>query len=222
MNTGGVLTNLYINSAYHTAKLGQFVAIGLKEMGIPYEDIHLIGHSLGAQTAGSAGRHFYEITGQKIKRITGLDPARPCFFTPTVFPRIGRGDGEFVDIIHTNPGSLGTEEPLGNIDFYPGGLDVNKPGCDPLTPRCSHGRAIYYYDETVYPGHEMDYMGVKCNDYNELESKTCDGDPSEPMGYATPSSANGIYYLEVRAESPYGMNATSAIANDDCGVCNNN
>jgi hypothetical protein len=39
------------------------------------EDIHLVGHSLGAHVSGKAGRYFKQSTGTQLKRITGLDPA---------------------------------------------------------------------------------------------------------------------------------------------------
>lgn len=45
-----------------------------QEHGLQIEDVHLIGHSLGAHTAGYAAER---IPG--IGRITGLDPAEPYF-----------------------------------------------------------------------------------------------------------------------------------------------
>lgn len=48
-------------------RLGQFV-IWLTTLGVSYDQIHLIGFSLGAHVVGNAGR---ETNGQ-IRRITGL------------------------------------------------------------------------------------------------------------------------------------------------------
>ena len=39
------------------------------------DDIHLVGHSLGAHVSGKAGRYFTQSTGVLLGRITGLDPA---------------------------------------------------------------------------------------------------------------------------------------------------
>ena len=44
-------------------------------------NVHLVGHSLGAQAAGAASRRYFADTGQKIGRLTGLDPASPGFET---------------------------------------------------------------------------------------------------------------------------------------------
>ena len=47
------------------------------EVGVRYEDVHLIGHSLGAQTAGLAGQFL----SSRIGRISGKNPIK----TPNVF-----------------------------------------------------------------------------------------------------------------------------------------
>lgn len=66
--------------------------------GLDLSQVHLIGHSLGAQVAGYAGR---KLEG-KVGRITGLDPAGPMFehLPPSV--RLDPTDAQFVDVIHTN------------------------------------------------------------------------------------------------------------------------
>jgi pimeloyl-ACP methyl ester carboxylesterase len=43
---------------------------------VPIENIHLMGHSLGAHIAGQAGRTFEEESGKLLPRITGFDPAK--------------------------------------------------------------------------------------------------------------------------------------------------
>lgn len=58
-------------------------------------------------------------------RITGLDPANPCFNEGHNLTGLARGDAEFVDIIHSNPGALGKRDSLGDADFYPNGYVNN-------------------------------------------------------------------------------------------------
>ena len=84
---------------------------------IDTEKVHLIGHSLGAQISGEAGRKFYEVTGRLLPRITALDPALPCFNEGELLNGVGRGDAVFVDVIHTNNGVLGQRHPVGDAYF---------------------------------------------------------------------------------------------------------
>lgn len=119
----------------------------------------LLGHSLGAQIAGTIGRALNSL-GIKIPRITGLDPAGPCFYT-YYLKGLSRDDAKFVDIIHTDPGKVfpllsvniyknsnfinniynnqltnpatfGSRQPYGHADFYPNGdlLEDMAPACD--------------------------------------------------------------------------------------------
>lgn len=61
-------------------------------------DVHIIGHSLGAHTAGYAGE---KLEG-KIGRITGLDPAEPYFQGMPSHLRLDYTDAQLVDVIHTD------------------------------------------------------------------------------------------------------------------------
>ncbi|KOB70747.1 Uncharacterized protein OBRU01_14791 [Operophtera brumata] len=93
-----------------------------------YEDIHLIGFSLGAHVAGFAGSEL-----RNISRITGLDPAGPLFEFQDPRARLDRSDAKFVDVIHSNGetlilGGLGAAQPLGHVDFFPNGGRVQH-GC---------------------------------------------------------------------------------------------
>ncbi|XP_075156638.1 phospholipase A1-like [Haematobia irritans] len=216
VNTNGVINNLYFSSAYHTGELGRLIAMALQNTAIHSAKIYVIGHSLGAQIAGSAGRYYEQLTGNKLPRITALDPARPCFVFTPVYPRVGKGDASFVDIIHTNPSGLGLEEAVGDADFFPGGLDSMKPGCNPLELLCSHERAIFFYAESV--NHEMNFMARQCIGSNDLENKSCWG-PSTPMGFAANPLMKGVFYTEIRDASPYGLNAVGDSSLGNCGSC---
>lgn len=77
---------------------------------------------------GIAGRTFTKLTGQRIPRITGLDPARPCFGGGERLDGLRRGDADYVDVIHTNPGVLGIKPTIGDADFYPNGQWTLQPG----------------------------------------------------------------------------------------------
>ncbi|KAJ8675496.1 hypothetical protein QAD02_011282 [Eretmocerus hayati] len=61
--------------------------------------IHFVGHSLGAHIAGQAARN---IQSTKVHRVTGLDPAGPCFEGVNTVLKLRKTDAQFVDVIHTN------------------------------------------------------------------------------------------------------------------------
>lgn len=81
-------------------------------------NVNLVGHSLGSHISGLAGRNIYLATGQKVPRVTGLDPAGPNFFPPSPEKNLNIMDAEFVDAIHTDRGVLGDLTNDGHADFY--------------------------------------------------------------------------------------------------------
>lgn len=165
----------------------------------------LTGHSLGAHIMGNAGRTYQRLTGELLPRITGLDPAKPCFRSEKTLPGLMRGDAQLVDVIHTNIGILAKRDPLGDVDFYPSGANPIMPGC--LTISCSHTRAVEYFAESVYPGEEKSFVGHKCADWQDLKRRKCNLKPTSTMGYVINKKAKGIYYVEVNSRSPFGKNS---------------
>ncbi|XP_005181751.2 vitellogenin-1 isoform X2 [Musca domestica] len=220
IDAGSFVDTLYTWSAFNTEELGMHIAKGLEQLEkiVPLKNIHLIGHSLGAHIMGAAARYFFESTGKLIPRVTGLDPAKPCFNEGEALSGLMRGDAEFIDVIHSNSGVLGKRNPTGDVDFYPGGLDPLPPGCVSVT--CAHARAWEYFAETIYPGNENNFLGARCTSLTRLREHKC---PKQdvPMGYAAPTNIKGSYFMEVRGEAPFGMKGdkTRSLANDQCGKC---
>lgn len=67
---------------------------------------------------GQAARILKNNHSMKVGRISGLDPAYPCFESESALLRLKESDAEFVDVIHTNgePGinpNLGMYERIG-------------------------------------------------------------------------------------------------------------
>jgi hypothetical protein len=85
-----------------------------------WEDVTIVGFSLGGQMAGQIG---YRVQGRggMIHQIFALDPALPLFDAMNPANRTGPEDASFVSVIHTNGGRLGYFDPLGHIDWYPNG-----------------------------------------------------------------------------------------------------
>lgn len=216
-------------SAYNSRNIGKFVADGLKNFfnsNYPLEKFHLIGksllykqiifyikmhnkifisgHSLGAHIAGMIGRHFIEITGKKLPRITGLDPAKPCFINDAKLKGLSPGDAEFIDVIHSDSAIYGLKQRVGDADFYPNGYRAIPAGCETIT--CAHSRSWQYYAETVYPGNEYGFMAAICTSLKALNDGKCEGE-RYPMGIACPTSIRGDLFLHTRDTAPYGLNS---------------
>ncbi|XP_058450487.1 vitellogenin-1-like [Malaya genurostris] len=203
IDTASQLNTLYTWSSFNTNGLGETLGEGLAELVeyVPVESIHLIGHSLGAHIVGAAGRRFQELKEFNLPRITGLDPANPCFNEGESLSGLSRGDADFVDVIHSNVRVLGKRDPIGDIDFYPNGLNSIQPGCYTIT--CSHSRAWEYYAESVYPGNERNFIGVKCNGLSALISGLCRRQKAV-MGYAVCNNIKGNFFMRVNSNAPFG------------------
>jgi pimeloyl-ACP methyl ester carboxylesterase len=118
------LSIIYTTSAMETHALGWAVGMVLAQLDKSYtstQNIHIIGHSLGAHIAGRAGHTFLNLTYKRLARITGLDPALPCFEKDSWLAGISSNDAKFVDVIHSNIGVFGQIGPLGDVDFYSNG-----------------------------------------------------------------------------------------------------
>lgn len=92
---------------------------------IPLNEVHVIGHSLGAHIAGNIGRYFNGTLG----RVTGLDPALPLF-AADANDGLQSNAAIFVDVIHTGYPVFGDNTPRGTVDFYPNYGYIPQKGCD--------------------------------------------------------------------------------------------
>ncbi|XP_053612630.2 pancreatic triacylglycerol lipase-like [Plodia interpunctella] len=166
-------------------------------------NIHLIGHSLGAQVMGHTGM----FSKGRINRITGLDPARPLFELPNVGPRfrLDASDADFVDIIHSSD-TLGYKYSQGDADFYPNGGSKQR-GCEDQqyeqSETCSHSRAYIYFSESIITSNHS-FRSYPCMDWATYEGGKCHSNETL-MGYPANNQASGDYYLTTNDKSPYGI-----------------
>lgn len=155
---------LYHSAAYNSRIVGRQLTLFLfyldQMFHINLDKFHLVGHSLGAHIAGFVGSD----NDGKIARITGLDPAGPIFVELNTSMRLDPSDAKFVDVVHTNGGSitkgaLGLSIPSGHVDYYCNGGSV-QPGCyfssvtksilDPVERvACNHRRSYRYFIEII-------------------------------------------------------------------------
>ncbi|XP_050342005.1 pancreatic triacylglycerol lipase-like isoform X1 [Nymphalis io] len=148
-DVGRHLTN-FLNFLFNTA-------------GGNWNNVHLIGHSLGAHVVGNAGR----ASGNRPVRVTGMDPAGPQWGGNS--NALNRNSGVYVESIHTNGGLLGIMDPISDADFYPNG-GRNQPGCS--NSMCSHRRAPQLFASSIRSNH---LVGRRCNNLNQAQNNQCSG-----------------------------------------------
>ncbi|XP_016836798.1 pancreatic lipase-related protein 2-like [Nasonia vitripennis] len=187
----------YINAVqttYHVAQdlvkflqtMKEEVAKLNKPASEEWKNLYLIGHSLGAHISGQTGYLLKQRDQSfKVERITGLDPAQPCFISVEQNARLDKSDADFVDIIHTQTGhgnginAFGLENPVGHIDFYVNG-GVMQPECEAKSifyteinkMICSHNLANYFYAETA---------GYSKSKYCKFVGRSWDGSYSDAV-----------------------------------------
>lgn len=199
----------YILSAHNARLIGKRLAnllANLENFGANAEDFHLLGISLGAHIAGWAGKYFKQYKNHSLGRITGLDPAGPCFSYTYSSQRLDKTDAAYVDVIHSNRLVQGVIEPLGHADFYINGGGPNQPGC--IMPSCSHLRAAQVYTESIIT--PKSFMAIRCQSWKHFEANACEKDKYAVLGYGSSTAARGLYYLRTTANSPFGLGMDGA------------
>ncbi|KAJ8710539.1 hypothetical protein PYW08_009054 [Mythimna loreyi] len=184
-------------------KMGELL-VRLNELGLDPENLELVGSSLGAHEIAYAAKYFYQITGKKPSRLTGLDPAGPCFRSLGPEDKLWRTDAERVDVLHTNIDGFGIAETLGHVDIYANGGEF-QPGDVPMLPCliiCSHVRSMIYWWQALE--HPKKFIAVKCNSVQEARFAQCyNNTPTNYLGLETHFDRQGIFYLSTSNEFPY-------------------
>ncbi|XP_011300409.1 lipase member H-A-like [Fopius arisanus] len=170
----------------------------LKDVGAI--DIHTIGFSLGAHVPAFAAN---ALRPYKIPRITGLDPAMPLFITVSKDEKLDSGDGDFVDVFHTNAFIQGKVETSGHIDFYING-GINQPGCwgnrNPFG--CNHHRAAVYFAESI--NSEVGFWGWPCPGFLAYLLALCPPRaPAVLAGDPVDENYRGFFLVHTRDHSPF-------------------
>ncbi|KAL6268503.1 hypothetical protein P5V15_001635 [Pogonomyrmex californicus] len=201
-------TKEYLTSVKLTRLVGEYVAAFIEFLGseaqLSFDDVHILGHSLGAHVAGYVGNY----ASKKLGRITGLDPAGPGYETPyfkDTEERLDAEDANFVDVIHTCAGSLGFLRPIGHADFYPNGGTFRQPGCPVFSSQsCSHGRSHQFFAESIV--HSDGFVAVQCANWMDFQLGKCGSNNSSiaVMGEFINTDVRGIFYLVTNAQPPFG------------------
>ncbi|XP_045505201.1 pancreatic triacylglycerol lipase-like isoform X1 [Colias croceus] len=193
---------LYLRSTTYVRFIGrslaEFLAV-LVGFGQDPSQIHIIGHSLGAHIAGFTGKTFQELTRRNIGRISGLDPAGPCFSHVEPELRLKHTDADFVDVIHTDAGVYGIKDAVGHVDYYPNS-GAMQPDC--VLQTCSHSRAWLLYGVSIISPEA--FPAVRCQDWDAFKKGQCENEISY-MGYSAKPGTRGQYYLRTGDTFPYSL-----------------
>jgi len=201
----------YINPARNTKYVGELtgqLVNFLLEHDADLKNFHIIGFSLGAHVAGKTGATVNGV----VPRITGLDPAYPLFSIKNTDSRLDTTDAEFVDVVHTNSGtlihdSLSFPQAIGHVDFFVNG-GHSQPGCGiisgdiiDLIHGCSHERAPEYFKESI--NSPIGFMATLCDSYDHYKKGSCSANPTSLMGEPVADSVRGTFYLTTNKKSPF-------------------
>ncbi|KAJ8736506.1 hypothetical protein PYW08_007162 [Mythimna loreyi] len=186
----------YITAANGVPGVGQFLGNFLVWLigtaGGNWNNVHLIGFSLGAHVVGNAGRQ----AGGRPSRVTGLDPAGPNWGgNPNA---LNPNAGVYVEAIHTDGGLLGIFDRVANADFYPNGGRNPQPGCWVST--CSHSRAPELFASSVRSNH---FVGRSCANLQQAQNNQCTGGTLNMGNGVVSKRGNGIYGLTTGASWPF-------------------
>ncbi|KAK9892865.1 hypothetical protein WA026_022546 [Henosepilachna vigintioctopunctata] len=156
-------------------------------------NVHCIGHSLGAHLCGYVGYTLQKKFNLTLGRISGLDPAEPHFGKTQAPVRLDRTAAKYVDIVHTDASEfllngLGIVEPIGHVDYYPNG-GSDQPGCNMKTYQhyiyqedsffkgirkyigCNHIRSYEFFTESINP--KCSWYTMSCSSYEDFLDGKC-------------------------------------------------
>ncbi|CAH0729186.1 unnamed protein product, partial [Brenthis ino] len=188
----------FIRSVLYSYYIGSALGTFLAELKFPSDNIHCVGHSLGSHILGYAGETYTNITNNLLWRITGLDPAGPCFSKSPVDEQIRSGVAKYVEVYHCNAGHLGTTQVLADTDFFFNYEGKIQPNCEEgknveETAKCYHKACLLFWMTTV---HNPDiYLAHSCNSYESFAEGFCENNETTVVGYFNPGNTRGKFYV---------------------------
>ncbi|BES95452.1 Lipase [Nesidiocoris tenuis] len=186
--------------------IGEMIS-DLIDVGQSPDDVHMVGHSLGAHIAGFAGKYLNSIN-RSVHRITALDPSSIVFTDVRVGHRLAENDAKFTDCLFTAAKTLAVGDTPCHANFYPNGCAVGQPGCEveqkySLPGGCSHSRVVELFAESIntkpidFPTKMCDRMPCVGN------GAICWPTSRTIMGYWANPEEKGIFYTETNGKPPY-------------------
>ncbi|XP_037935717.1 pancreatic triacylglycerol lipase-like isoform X2 [Teleopsis dalmanni] len=170
--------------------------------GLNFNELVVIGHSLGAHIAGFAGK---QVKLGKIEAIVGIDAALPFINVDDPSQRLSITDANYVVTIHATIGKEGIIKPVGHTAFYPNwGRRLEGCGVDTLG-LCSHNAAPLVYAAGV---RGYSYAPIyQCSSFEEiLEETGCNKEVDVQVGDPLiVKKLPGIFYFEIKDASKLAL-----------------
>ncbi|XP_055538350.1 phospholipase A1 member A-like [Wyeomyia smithii] len=200
------VTANYISARNAVGPAGTGVGLIISDLiataGASVNNIHISGFSLGGHVAGNAGKRH----GGNIHSIISLDPAGPLFSLGQN-DAVSAQDGQYVETIMTNAGTLGIDIPMGQANFYPNG-GRSQPGCGiDIGGGCAHARAPTFYAESL--SSSVPFRATRCANYDEILAGVCTPSGADANMGGEPSNhgrgVTGVFFLTTNAAAPFAQ-----------------
>ena len=197
----GAQTINYITARNRVNNVGPFVATFIDFMNlngfINFNILNLVGHSLGGHVAGIAAKR---LTRGVAEAVFALDPSAQLFNLHQPNTRVASTDADYVEVIHTNGGSFGFLEPLGQADFFPN-WGSTQTGCgNDVAGFCAHERVVDLFSESI----NTVFTAQRCQSFTQIQNFQCTGTGSARMGGDNGRTKNvGIFFMETNSVSPF-------------------
>ncbi|XP_037935023.1 phospholipase A1-like [Teleopsis dalmanni] len=178
--------------AVSVAKLIDFLHIKFE---LNFNELIVIGHSLGAHVAGFTGK---QVKLGKIEAIVGIDPARPFIDVDDPSQTLTKTDANYVVTIHATIGRQGVIEPVGHTSFYPNwGRTLESCAID-IFGFCPHLRANLIYAAGVR-GYSF-APTYQCSSFDEILQETgCNKEVDIQVGDPLiVKRLPGIFYFDIK------------------------
>ncbi|KAG5672351.1 hypothetical protein PVAND_002484 [Polypedilum vanderplanki] len=176
-------------------QLGRFIDFLHINNFLDFNNVTIIGFSLGAQVAGHAGKN---VARGKVNKIIGLDPAGPVFNSKDADGRLDYTDANYVEVIHTNMGFTGMNKLIGHTDFI-ANSGTHQPGC--IDPSCSHHRATKFYIESI---NMNPFWARQCVNFTKAMRENCTGEFVRMGDPANPErNLRGIFSFQTNKSPPF-------------------
>lgn len=136
-------------------------------------NLHLVGFSMSAHIVGTAGRLLTRM-GKKVRQITAIDPAGPCFFNGRKFAMKNSLTSDVADLVVALHYNYGTVRPIGGVDIYVnGGTEQTLSGTNWMGSGMNNLGAASHQASSLITAGECFGIAYECDSHEKFLSGGC-------------------------------------------------